>query len=213
MEDGRGDGLFAFDVPSCSAFLNTSPGSNSKQKLTVKSHWAVSIKAPKNFSTARERSVDDDGEKVEELQAIRHREGHEVRVPVTSQHSSEKQTQGSVKKIVFCFFWFVLNLVCVASFTATSTVCWFNSFRVSPGTIFPKTYSMSLIHLPYPITSRGSSVQHSWPFDPGPFIHPCPRLLSPTCHLSPSFDVLRHSLLSTSSRATWYRRRPLRDLS
>lgn len=38
MEDGRGDGLFAFDVPSCSAFLNTSPGSNSKQKLTVKSH-------------------------------------------------------------------------------------------------------------------------------------------------------------------------------
>lgn len=48
--------------------------------------------------------MDDDGEKVEELQAIRHREGHEVRVPVTSQHSSEKQTQGSVKKIVFLFF-------------------------------------------------------------------------------------------------------------
>lgn len=53
MEDGRGDGLFAFDVPSCSAFLNTSPGSNSKQKLTVKSHWAVNQGAQEFFHCAR----------------------------------------------------------------------------------------------------------------------------------------------------------------
>lgn len=38
--DGLKDGLHS-DVPSCSAFLNISPGSNSKQMLAAKHHRAV----------------------------------------------------------------------------------------------------------------------------------------------------------------------------
>lgn len=39
-------------VPSCSAFLNTSPGSYSKQKRAVKRHRAVNQGAPECFHCA-----------------------------------------------------------------------------------------------------------------------------------------------------------------